>query len=53
MEINFESNHNLSLNTVLNIPLCVIAAKSVFQENNNYYLQVYLNKCLYEHKYDK
>ena len=53
LEIKFESDDNLPLNTVLNIPLCVITAKSVFQENNNYYPQVYLHEFLYEHEYDK
>ena len=48
MKIKFKSNDDLPLGKILNIPVCVIVAKSVFQENNNYYQQIYLHKCLYE-----
>ena len=30
----------------LNIPVCIIAVRSVFQKSNNYYPQVYLHECL-------
>ena len=36
---------------ILNIPLCVIIVKSVFQENNKYYPQAYLHLCFYEYEY--
>ena len=56
MKIKFESDNNLSLNTILNIPFCVITTRSVFQENNNYYPQVFcmkfcmkINKSHYSH----
>ena len=51
MKIKFESdddlNHILPLGKTLNITV-----KSVFQENNNYYPQVYLHECLYEYEYE-
>ena len=34
------------------ICLCIIAIESGFQEDNNYYPQVYLHECLYEYEYE-
>ena len=50
MKIRFESDDNLPLGKILNIPVCIIAAVSAFQEDNNYYPQVYLHECLYEYE---
>ena len=47
MKIKFESDDVLSLGKILNIPV-YITVRSVFQENSNYYPQVYLHECLYE-----
>ena len=38
---------------MLSIPVCFIAVGSAFQEDNNYYPQAHLHKCLYEHEYDE
>ena len=43
MKIKFESSDDLPLGEILNMPMCVIIAKSVFQENGRYYPQVHLN----------
>ena len=42
MKIKSESDDDLPSGKILNIPLCVIIVRSVFQENNNYYPQVFL-----------
>ena len=52
MKIKFESDDNSSLGKILNIPVCVIVARSVFQENNNYYPQVFLHEYEYEYEYE-
>ena len=54
MRITFESDNGLPLNKVLNIPACVIIVMSVFEDNGNFYPQVYLNNCCleYDHNYD-
>ena len=52
MKIRFESDDNLPLCKILNISVCIIVARSVFQENNNYYPQVCLHECLYECEYE-
>ena len=43
MKIKFESNDDLPLGRVLSIPVCIVTVGSVFQEDNNYYPQVYLH----------
>ena len=52
MKIKFESDDNLPLGKILNIPVCIITFRSVFQENNNYYPQVFLHECFYEYEYE-
>ena len=51
MKIRFESDDDLTLGKILSIPVCIIVARSVFQEDNNYYPQVYLQECSNEHEY--
>ena len=51
IKIKFELDENLSLGKTLNIPVCVIIVKSVFQENDKYYPQVNLHECFYEYEY--
>ena len=36
MKIKFKSDDDLPLSKILNIPVCVIIVRSVFQENNHY-----------------
>ena len=50
IKARFESNDGLPLVKILNIPVCIIVVKSVFQRGNNYYPQVLLYECLYEYK---
>ena len=47
MKATFESNDDLPLGKILNIPVCIIVVKSVFQRDNNCYQQVLLYECLY------
>ena len=51
IKIKFESDDNLHLGELLNIPVCVIIVKSVLQKNSNYYPQVYLHECFYEYEH--
>ena len=50
MKARFELNDNLPLGKILNIPVCIIILKSVFQKDNNYYPQVLLYECLYKNQ---
>ena len=51
MKIRFKSDDDLPLGKILSIPVCIIVVGSVFQEDNNYYPQIYLHECLYEYEY--
>ena len=42
MKIKFESDDDLPLGKILNIPVYVIVAESVFQKNDKYYPQFHL-----------
>ena len=41
MKIRFKSDDDLPLGKILNIPSLILVTKSVFQENNEYYPQIY------------
>ena len=48
MKIKFNSDDELRLNKMLEIPTMTIVLRAVFPENNKYYPQVVLDKCLYK-----
>ena len=50
MKIEVDSNDKLPLNRVLYIPVLDIIRKSVFQVNDGYYPQIYIDECEYECK---
>ena len=48
MKTKFSSDDNLPLNKPLKFHNLTIIVRSVFQENNKYYPQIFLDECLYE-----
>ena len=48
MKINFNKDDNLPLNKPLKLHLLTIFVRCVFEENGKFYLQFYLEDCLYE-----
>ena len=48
MKIIFNSDDNLPLNKTLKLHNLTIIVRSVFQEDGEYYSQVFLDECLYE-----
>ena len=50
METKFESNDDLPLGKILNIPVCMIIVRSVFEEDGKYHPQILLHECLYEYE---
>ena len=48
MKIKFGSDYNLPLNKILQVHNLTIGVRSVFQEDSKYYLQIFLDECLYE-----
>ena len=52
LKIKFESDDDLPFSSIINIPLCVIIIRGVFEQDSKYYPQVLLHYCFYEHKED-
>ena len=50
MTIRFKTNDDLSLNTIINVPVCVVIVSSFFKEDNEYHPQVLLNDCFYDYE---
>ena len=48
VKIRFELDDDLPLGKILSIPMCIIAARSVFKRDNEYYPQAHLHEFLYE-----
>ena len=47
MKIKFSSDDDLLLNNPLKFPTMTAVVRSVFEENDKYYPQVYLDECFY------
>ena len=48
MKIKFNSDDDLPLNKILKFHMLTILVKSVFEEDDKYYSQIFLDECLYE-----
>ena len=48
MKIKFNSDGSLPLNKILKLYMLTVIVRSVFEEDNKYYPQVFLDECLYE-----
>ena len=48
MKIRLSSDDKLLLNKAIEIPSMVIVVRAIVYENNKYYSQVFLDKCLYK-----
>ena len=50
MKIRFKTNDDLTLNKIINIPICVVTVSIIFKEDGKYYPQVLLQDCFYEYE---
>ena len=48
MKIKFDSHDHLSLNETMRTPIVATGVRAVFHESNKYYVQVFLDECLYK-----
>ena len=48
MKIKFDTDDNLPLNKSLKLPLLTVIVRCTFEEDGKFYLQLYLDDCLYE-----
>ena len=52
MRIRSDSNDELPLNKILNIPILSVVVKFVFQNENKCYPQIHIHECEYECEYE-
>ena len=50
MKIRFKTNDDLTLNKIINIPVCAVIVSSIFKEDNECHPQVLLDDCFYEYE---
>ena len=48
MKIKFSSDDSLPLNKTLKLQNMKVVIRSVFEEDGKFYLQAYVDECLYE-----
>ena len=48
MKTKFHTEYDLPLNKLLKLHMLTIVVRSVFEEDGNFYFQIYLDECLYE-----
>ena len=48
MKIKFNSDDKLPLNKILKLRNIIVFVRSVFEEDDKYYPQVFVDECLYE-----
>ena len=48
MKIKFDSDDDLSLNTMLRFYILPIIIRTIFKKDGKYYPQIFLDDCLYE-----
>ena len=49
MKIKFKSDDKVLLSKIINIPICTIIAKSVFEIDGMFYPKIYLHSCYLEY----
>ena len=47
MKIKFDSDDNLPLNKILKFRILTIITRNIFEKDNKYYSQIFLDACLY------
>ena len=48
MKIKFNSDGNLSLSKITEIPIMATMVRAIFHKNNKYYAHDFLDGCLYK-----
>ena len=48
MKIKFDSDDNLPLNKILKFRVLTIIIRNIFKKEGKYYLQIFLDDCLYD-----
>ena len=53
MKIKFNANDNIILNKIIYFHTITVIVRSVTQKDRKYYVQLFLDDCLYEHSHKK
>ena len=53
MDIKFNTDDDLPLSKIINIPVYVIVVKSVIKEDNRYYPKCFLHGFCYEYEHEE
>ena len=48
MKIKFNSDHDIPLNKELHFPAIKVITRNIFEKDDKYYPQIFLDECLYE-----
>ena len=48
MKIKFNSDDNIPLNKKLYFPTITVIIRNIFEKDNKYYPQIFLDECLYK-----
>ena len=48
MKIKFNTGDNIPLNKIIYLPTITTTIRSITKKDNKYYLQVFLDDCLYQ-----
>ena len=45
MKVKFDADDDLVFNKIINVPMCAIVVKAVYEHDNKLYPQIYLHSC--------
>ena len=48
MKIKFNTDDNITLYKIIYLPTIIITIRSITRKDDKYYLQVFLDECLYQ-----
>ena len=48
IKIRFVLDYNLFLNKILKLHMLAVIVRSVFEEDDKYYIHIFLDECVYE-----
>ena len=48
IKTRFVLDYNLLLNTILKLHMLAVIVRSVFEDDNKYYIHIFLDECVYE-----
>ena len=47
MKVKFDTDDDLVFNKIINVPMCAIVVKAVYEHDNKFYPRIYLHSCYF------